>query len=458
MPEWSWHSYPVSVEWPRAKSDQQLSVYLINPTINLLLNLFRVSIVVLLAWRLIRDPMVKVLTNTRQMAVPALVLVIASGALSFPGDSLAAYPPQELLKELQQRLLEPPDCLPQCAEIEYLSIRLDPEQASYCAAGTCCRGTRPAATGAIERLDTIQRDHRRRAGEHRLFRDAADALWLTIDKGVHEIAVHGNIARLHSMRLDFPAASRTTCRSRPGAGRTTARYRLSPSIRSLTFTREQSETSSNLFDTQSDIPVFARVSRHIRMGLDWQVVTTVTLESGTALPAVLRIPLLDGESVLTDTIKVDNHQVVVSLSEASRSLSWLSSLQQVDSLTLTAPRSQPWSETWSMEVTPIWNLGYSGIPVIYHQQSGGQWNPEWRPWPGEQVTLTITRPQGHRRPDPDHRTQPADAHARQACNIRGTCLHTPQFAGPAAHHHPATGRPTGIGQHRRRRAANSPGR
>jgi len=65
---------------------------------------------------------------------------------------------------------------------------------------------------------------------------------------------------------------------------------LSPSIHSLTFTREQAEAATSVFDTKSEIPVFARVVRHIRMGLDWQVITTVTLESGTALPALLTEP------------------------------------------------------------------------------------------------------------------------------------------------------------------------
>ena len=162
----------------------------------------------------------------------------------------------------------------------------------------------------------------------------------------------------------------------------------------MTFTREQTETSSSVFETKSDIPVFASVSRQIRMGLDWQIVTTVTLDSGTALPALLRVPLLEGEAVVTDNIKVDNGHVLVSLSESSRSLTWLSSLEKADSLTLTAPQSKPWTEAWSLEVTPIWNVSYAGIPVIYHQQSAGRWNPQWRPWPGEQVTLNITRPQG----------------------------------------------------------------
>jgi hypothetical protein len=34
----------------------------------------------------------------------------------------------------------------------------------------------------------------------------------------------------------------------------------------------------------------------------------------------------------------------------------------------------------------------SGIAAIHHQ-SRGRWLPEWRPWPGEKVSLTITRPE-----------------------------------------------------------------
>jgi hypothetical protein len=47
-----------------------------------------------------------------------------------------------------------------------------------------------------------------------------------------------------------------------------------------------------------------------------------------------------------------------------------------------------------MEITPIWHVRFSGIPAIYHRQTGGAWQPEFRPWPGEQVQLAVTRPQG----------------------------------------------------------------
>ena len=391
LPEWTWHSYPVTWNGPVQK-DQLLSVYLISPAFNLLLNLFRVFIVVLLAWKLIRDPVNELLTRTREIATPAIILFLACGTLTFPDDTLAAYPPQELLKELKQRLLEPPDCLPQCAALAKMSIQLDPAQASFTLQAHAAEDLAmplpvPLNDWTPSRV-TID-------GEpaNGLFRDRSNTLWINVNKGVHEIIVQGNVTHLRSMRLDFPIQPHRIEISVKG-WTTDGTDTLSPSIRSMTFTREQTETSTKVFDTESDIPVFARVSRHIRMGLDWQVVTTITLESGTALPTLLRIPLLEGEAVLTDNIKVKNDHVIVSLSEANRSLTWLSSLEQGDGLTLTAPPSQPWSETWSMEVTPIWNISYSGIPVIYHQQSGGQWNPEWRPWPGEQVTMTITRPQG----------------------------------------------------------------
>jgi hypothetical protein len=391
LPEWTWNSYPVTWNGPVQKG-QKLSVYLINPSFNLLLNLFRVFIVVLLAWKLLRDPVNELLARARQTATPALVLLIACGTASFPDDSHAAYPPQELLKELKQRLLEPPECLPQCAGIEQMSIRLDPAQAGFVVQAH-------AAEDLAMPLPVLLNDWTPSSvtidGEpaSALFRDSSGILWVYVDKGVHEVAVRGSIAHLRSLRLDFPLQPHWIEVSVNG-WTTDGTDTLSPSIRSMTFTREHDEAPANVFDTKSDIPVFARVARHIRMGLDWQVVTTVTLESGTALPALLRIPMLDGESVITDNIKVEHNQVIVSLSETSRSLTWLSSLEENDNLTLTAPQSQPWSETWSMEVTPIWNVSYSGIPVIYHQQSGGQWNPEWRPWPGEQVTMTITRPQG----------------------------------------------------------------
>jgi len=392
LPEWSWRNYAISWNGP-VQHGQRLSVYLIGPTSNLLLNLFRVGIVLLLAWKLIRGPVSELLSRSIPATTTAMIACIIGGGISYTDDALADYPPQELLQELRKRLLEPAECLPKCAELEHLGIRLDPEQAEFFILAH-------AAENLALPLPVPQNDWTPALvsidGEPAtaLFRDRNDVLWAYLEKGVHEIVIRGRISQLRSMRLDFPLPPHLVEVALDGWS-SDGPDMTSPSPRSsMTFTREQAEQTDGMFDTLSAIPVFAHVSRQLSMVLDWQLVTTVNLESGSALPALLRIPLLDGETVVTDNIEVEDGHVHVSLIESSRSVSWQSSLEQADTLTLTAPQSQPWAETWRLEVTPIWNVSYSGIPVIYHQRIGSQWNPEWRPWPGEQVQLAITRPLG----------------------------------------------------------------
>jgi len=391
LPEWSWRSYPVTWNGPVQK-EQRLSVYSIGPSANLLLNLFRVGIVLLLAWKLMRAPVNEWLPRARQAATTAILIVLAGTLISLPDPAVAAYPPQELLQVLRERLLEPADCLPHCAELERMTITLDPGQAGF---ELRIHAAENLALPLPVPLNDWVPSSVSVDGEPAIamFRDSSNALWLYVEAGVHDVVVQGAVAHLRSLRLDFPLPPHVLELALDGWSSDGA-DELRPALRSLTFTREQAESSADTFDTRSEIPAFAHVTRHLRMGLDWQLVTTVRLESGTALPALLRIPLLEGEAVVSDDLRVEDGHAVVSLSEASRSLSWLSSLPQGDRLTLTAPVAQPWAETWSMEITPIWNVRFSGIPVIYHQQADGQWHPQWRPWPGEQVQLEITRPRG----------------------------------------------------------------
>lgn len=391
LPEWTWRSYPVTWNGPVQK-EQQIAVYLIGPPFNLLLNLFRVGMVLLLTWKLIRAPLAELLARSRHAAGSAALMLLALGSFSAPDSGYAAYPSQELLSALRERLLEPADCLPQCADLEHMDLRLDPEQAAFTLRVHAAENLAlplPVPlhdwTPSAVRVDD--------APAEALYRDDSGTLWLYVGAGVHVVSVQGRIAHLRALRLDFPLPPHTLSVALEGWSSDGTDTQATPP-RSLTFTREQTEGAAETFDTRSDIPVFARVTRHLRLGLDWQLVTTVQLVSGTALPAVLRVPLLDGEAVVTEAIEVEDGHAVITLSESTRSVSWLSTLPQGERLTLTAARDRPWSEAWRLEVTPIWNVQLAGIPTIYHQQASGEWQPQWQPWPGEQVELTITRPQG----------------------------------------------------------------
>ncbi|MDP3695070.1 MAG: hypothetical protein Q8R42_03015, partial [Desulfocapsaceae bacterium] len=46
-----------------------------------------------------------------------------------------------------------------------------------------------------------------------------------------------------------------------------------------------------------------------------------------------------------------------------------------------------------VDVSPIYHMETAGIPVILHNQ-GSRWYPTWHPWPGDEVKLLLSRPEG----------------------------------------------------------------
>ena len=61
-------------------------------------------------------------------------------------------------------------------------------------------------------------------------------------------------------------------------------------------------------------------------------------------------------------------------------------------LTLTAESAESWVESWNLIASPIWNVKTDGLAPVYEAQQA-ELTPVWRPWPGESVTLAISRPE-----------------------------------------------------------------
>ena len=60
---------------------------------------------------------------------------------------------------------------------------------------------------------------------------------------------------------------------------------------------------------------------------------------------------------------------------------------------LTAPRDVPWTESWTLDAATMWRCSVSGLTAVHHQDAGSNWQPQWRPWPGEQIRIDVARPQ-----------------------------------------------------------------
>ncbi|MCH7720995.1 MAG: hypothetical protein IH988_08410, partial [Planctomycetes bacterium] len=82
------------------------------------------------------------------------------------------------------------------------------------------------------------------------------------------------------------------------------------------------------------------------------------------------------------------------MTEAQRELRWTATLARAETLSLTAPTGTDWTETWRLDASPIWHIRADGLTPIFHQDPNGIWRPTWRPWPGEGLTLAVSRPGG----------------------------------------------------------------
>ncbi|MBI5543908.1 MAG: hypothetical protein HY901_08485 [Deltaproteobacteria bacterium] len=146
----------------------------------------------------------------------------------------------------------------------------------------------------------------------------------------------------------------------------------------------------------SSLPAFVSVERVLVLGLEWTVETRVRRLTPTGTAVVLEVPLLPGESVTTPDVRVQGGKALVNIGPQAVESAWTSVLEQRSPLALKAPTGLPWVEVWQLNVSPVWHVELAGIPVVHQQDDSGARLPEWRPWPGEEVTIEVLRPAGVR--------------------------------------------------------------
>ena len=84
----------------------------------------------------------------------------------------------------------------------------------------------------------------------------------------------------------------------------------------------------------------------------------------------------------------------VGLDPGVRTVQWQSTLATQAELILKAEPSGVFREVWSLDVSPVWHVDFEGIPVVHQPSATAARVRQWRPWPGESVTLRISRPAG----------------------------------------------------------------
>ncbi|MFO1350531.1 MAG: hypothetical protein U1F68_07595 [Gammaproteobacteria bacterium] len=126
LPNWRWNEVSLSWNGPVAH-DQGIRLWYLPPAVNLVLGFLRALLVALLALR-----MLGIARHGRQwrlqpaLAALATALLLPALVITARPVQAADFPDPALLESLKQRLLAPPECFPDCAQMPRLRIETTP--------------------------------------------------------------------------------------------------------------------------------------------------------------------------------------------------------------------------------------------------------------------------------------------------------------------------------------------
>lgn len=387
LPQWQWQT--VQLSWNGVvDSQQQIHFWYLSPTWNLLLHIFQVLLVTLMSLKILGA-----LQTPWKLSLPTLTAWLLAPLLLLPmPDSMADIPDQVMLDQLKAHLSQPPKCLPDCAEIASMKITSDIAEMRI-ELEIHAQQTLAVPLPAQQNQwlpEQVEVDGKPAQG---LVRQDDGLLWLVLAQGVHKVQLQGHHGQQYKFSLPLPLIPQHSELAITG-WQVEGLYENGKTAEQLQFTQLNVERkNAEQLSQQSDLPAFVRIERTLHLGLDWLVTTKVVRLANNDIPVILKVPLLPGEAVTSEQIRVENGQVLINMAAGTAELEWQSILEKREQMDLRASDTSQWSEVWRADISPIWHLQASGIAAVHHQDQQGAWLPEWRPWPGESVSLHISRPQ-----------------------------------------------------------------
>lgn len=390
LPRWDWNPVRISFSGP-VQREQMLSFFFLGPAANFVLAFVRVILLALLVLVVIGFPgnfwpqRLKKWVKTAAPVAAALLALLST-------QVFAQAPSPELLEQLRQRLLEKPSCAPSCAssprlqlEASAKTLRIRVEVLSGAETAVPLPGN---ATQWVP--DTVLLDGRPASGVRR---EEDGTLWLAVTPGAHQVQLEGALPPRDTVQIALPLRAYRV-EARLDGWTLDGLHEDGVADENLQLTRKATnEKGAGAAMATGTLPPFVRVERTLVLGLTWTVETHLTRLTPAGSAVVLEVPLLAGESVTSSEVRVQNGKALVNMPANANEASWSSVLEAKPPLTLTAPASVPWVEVWRLDVSPVWHVSLSGIPVVHQQDASGVRLPEWRPWPGEQVKIEVVRPE-----------------------------------------------------------------
>lgn len=391
LPTWSWNRFELRWNGPVEKS-QELILFLVPPAINFLLAVLRVVLLALLVLCVLGLPGT-FWPNFLKARKAATAAVLLAAALSLaPQSARADYPSKELLDELRERILQNPECFPDCASVSRMQLNVAGRQLRAILEIGVEGTTAVPLPGSFEEWSpqTVSVDGQPFAALHR---DDEGQLWIQLTPGVHQVVIEGPLPERPSVQIALPLkphylqaqVSDWSLEGLQDNGLTADNLQL---------TRLQGLSPDAAAPKETSLPPFFTVERSLILGLTWEVQTRIVRLSPPGTAFLTEIPLLPGESVTDADVEVKDGKVRVSMGPNATDFSWRSVLAETDKIQLKATESDALMDIWRLDLNPVWHFSATGIPPVHPESATQRWPIEWRPWPGEELTLAISRPAG----------------------------------------------------------------
>lgn len=406
LPGWSWRQTELRWSGP-VTAQQDFRLWLMPPLLTRALGWLSIALIALLALRWLS--LTPRLPQPPRAGAPASLLAsgLALLTLGLPAHDARAQalapPTPELLEQLRDKLSAPPDCLPDCASWsrlelsvaggERLLLRLTAEAQIDTALPL---PVPPLADGQsrVWQAQTVQLDE----ADADLLRDARGALWLRVPAGRHAVLVSGELTGFSQLQLPVGPAPKQVKVQAEGwqVSGVDAEGRVGAAIDLVRERKAKSESESEHASVgdgsaQQALPPLLRLTRTVQLALVWGVESSLT-RVGSAQGAYLAsVPALPGEVVTGEAVRVVDGRLQASFAPGQREVRWTSRLDTTPQLALQASEASDLIETWRFDVSPLWHIGFEGLPAVSHQE--GDWRlVTFRPWPGERVTAHVARP------------------------------------------------------------------
>ncbi|VUD59639.1 hypothetical protein TDB9533_02728 [Thalassocella blandensis] len=388
LPTWRWKTASLSWAGPIAK-DEKMKLFFAPPWLNRVGNVLAVIASILFALVLLQKsrlyPKAKWLSGVVQ-SVGLIVIFGAGSASKVDADVVIS---ENLLKDLQQRLTEQPQCAPQCVSIAQTAISAKENGLTISMTVDAVDDVAFALPAWrqywLPQTVTLVRGNRTTPATVKLNHDGQ--LMVRLAKGRHQLQMQG-ILYGERIELPFGIPAHNVSLNLDGWEVSGVKDGLAKTG-SIQLARVEKNIEVRDVLLPDPVPPFVKVKRKLLLGLEWNVVTTVSRVAPMQGALSVKIPLLDGESPITD-VTVEDRMITVDFSSQQQFVQWKSILEKQDTIELKAQEGLHWSEIWELDASPIWHVKYSGIAPI--KLTNSLHSPVWQPWTGEQVSIAVERP------------------------------------------------------------------